>query len=266
MIFISKAIYSSKIIKASALLADTKMLLSYWDESLSTEENLHGAYSENIFGKASRSRVKDILAILRQRYFKDPSVSRALVTFVREGLPAEVLHPILYFYALQSDRLLHDVVTEIIGPMRERGETAVHIDYITEVLSGWVREGKTSGDWAPNTTRRVAGGVLCTLRDFGILQGLKKKTICPIYLPLRAFAFTAFELHRRQASGHRLLHDPEWKIFFLSTQAVERFFVEGHQEKLLEYYAAGSVVRIEFAAKTLEEYAYALTQRKNLSS
>ena len=74
-------------------------------------------------------------------------------------------------------------------------------------------------------------------------------------------ALLAFLLSRTQRSGDRLLHDPAWQVFFLSEQAVEHFFFEAHQEQLLEYHAAGRVIRIAFPAATLEEYAHALTRR-----
>ena len=60
--------YTSKIIKAGALLADTKTLLSHWDVDATVPENLDRISRENVFGKASRSRVEDILAVFRQRY------------------------------------------------------------------------------------------------------------------------------------------------------------------------------------------------------
>src|SRR5207302_11415919 len=53
--------YTSRIIKAGALLADTKALLTHWDDSRSVAENLARARQENLFGKASRSRVEEIL-------------------------------------------------------------------------------------------------------------------------------------------------------------------------------------------------------------
>src|SRR4051812_4946603 len=83
--------YSSKIIKAGALLADTKTLLSQWDTSASIEENLGRIRRENVFGKASRSRVKDILAVFRQRYLGEEEVAKALVVLVQRGLPAASL-------------------------------------------------------------------------------------------------------------------------------------------------------------------------------
>jgi len=51
--------YSSKIIKAGALLTDTKAFLSCWDPNLSVNENLHRVRHQNLLGKTSRSRIED---------------------------------------------------------------------------------------------------------------------------------------------------------------------------------------------------------------
>ena len=83
----SSAPYSSKIIKAGALIGDTKTLLSHWDVDASVEENISRVRRDNVFGKASRSRVEDILAIFRQRYLTEKSVTKALVTLVRGKFP-----------------------------------------------------------------------------------------------------------------------------------------------------------------------------------
>ena len=56
-------VYSSRIIKAGALLADTTTLLASWNNTQSTEQNLARLQRENVFGKASRSRIADVLAI-----------------------------------------------------------------------------------------------------------------------------------------------------------------------------------------------------------
>jgi hypothetical protein len=62
---------SSKIIKAGALLPDTKLLLLEWDEGLDNQSNLDKVRQDNLFGKASRSRAEDILSVFKQRYLKD---------------------------------------------------------------------------------------------------------------------------------------------------------------------------------------------------
>lgn len=253
--------YSSKIIKAGALIPDTKTLLSYWDTAATVEGNLGRIRHENVFGKASRSRVEDILAIFRQRYLADEEVVKALVVLVRRGMPAASLDRILYFHAAESDRLLHDVVTDWLVPLQGRGVADIGVDEVRRLLARWVAEGKTSGRWSENTTRRVAQGLLSTLRDFGVLQGAVNKRIAPAYLPVAAFAYVMFYLKRQQPSGARLVEHPDWRLFFLPREGVERFLFEAHQRGLLEYHAAGSVTRLSFPVTTPEEYAHVLADR-----
>src|ERR1700730_16262511 len=102
--------YSSKIIKAGALIGDTKTLLSHWDVKDSVDGNINRVRRDNVFGKASRSRVEDILAIFRQRYLTEQSVTKALVTLVQMRFPAAALEWLFYFPSARADRLLYDAV------------------------------------------------------------------------------------------------------------------------------------------------------------
>jgi hypothetical protein len=258
---LSTRIYTSKIIKAGALLADTKTMLANWDETLSSAENLARFRRENIFGKASRSRIEDMLAIFRQRYLASAPVTKALVALVQGGFPNEGLDRILYFHAAQADALLHDIVTEVLAHFHRVGKIDVAPEDIRVAITKWIAEGRMISAWSENTLARATRELLSTLRDFGLLQGAVNKRLAPIYLPVEAFAYLAFYLQQRQPSGERLLEDPEWQLFFLARHAVERFFLEAHQQHLLEYRAAGSIIRITFPATSIEEYAYALAQR-----
>src|SRR5438067_9765022 len=111
-------LYSSKIIKAGALLADTKTLLAHWDMAASVHENIERLRRENVFGKASRSRVEDVLPIFRQRFLGEPSVTSALVVLVQERFPSASLDRILYYFAARADRRMHNVVTEVLLPLQ----------------------------------------------------------------------------------------------------------------------------------------------------
>jgi BrxA len=257
------AVYSSKIIKAGALLADTKTLLAQWDLSVPAQINLDRLRRDNVFGKASRSRVKDVLAMFRQRFLGEESVTKALVILTQERLPAAALDRILYFHAAQADRLLHDAVTEILLPLQARGLSQVDVLELQRPLKKWVDAGKTRGNWSEPTIIRIAQGVLSALRDFGVLQGAVKKRISPAYLPVAAFAYLAFYFKQHEPSGAKLVELPDWRLFFLPPEGVERFLFEAHQRNLLEYYAAGSVTRLTFPASTLEEYAHVIAQRAN---
>jgi hypothetical protein len=257
----NSAIYSSKIIKAGALLADTKTLLAHWNTAVPVQVNLDRLRRENVFGKASRSRVEDVLTIFRQRFLSDESVTKALVVLAQKRLPAATLDRILYFHAAQADRLLHDTVIEILLPLQARGVTQIDVLEIKRPLKKWMIAGKTSGKWSDPTIIRIAQGLLSALRDFGVLQGAVKKRIAPAYLTVAAFAYIAFYFKQHQPSGAKLVELADWQLFFLPREGVERFLFEAHQHHLLEYHAAGSVTRLTFPANTLEEYAHVIAQR-----
>jgi hypothetical protein len=257
----SSAPYSSKIIKAGALIGDTKMLLSHWDVDAPAKENIERMHRENLFGKASRSRVRDVLAVFRKRYLSENSVIKALVILVKEKFPSAALDPLFYFHSARADELIRDAVTEILVPIQRRGLVDVKVQDFHRCLADWVDEGKTKGHWSEPTITRIAQGLLAALRDFGVLQGAVNKKIAPAYLPVEAFAYIAFYLKQYQPSGEKLTELPDWKLFFLQREGVERFFFDAHQRELLEYHVAGSVTRLTFPARTLEEYAHVLAQR-----
>jgi len=257
----SATLYSSQIIKAGALIGDTKTLLSHWDVDASAQENISRVLRDNVFGKASRSRVEDILAIFRKRYLREKSVTRALVTLVRGKFPSAALESLFYFHSARADQLLYDTVTEVLAPLKANGLIDINVRHLQRSLTRWVREGKTNGHWSEPTITRIAQGLLSTLRDFGVLQGRVNKKIAPTYFPVESFSYVAFYLKQHQPSGSLLIGLPDWKLFFLGKETVERFLFEAHQRELLEYHVAGSVTRLTFPVETLEEYANVLAQR-----
>ncbi len=253
--------YTSKILKATAQLDDTKTLLAYWDEEISIEENFAQIQEQNIFGKSSRSRIKDELRIFRQRYFFDPDVSSALAYFVKNNVTNEILHPILFYFSAKTDNLLYDTATDILQSFAMRGQKYISVDETKREIQKFVDEGKTTTHWSESTIIRVTQHLLSTLRDFGILEGGAKKKISSFYLPNQAFAFIALYLYNEGNPGSKLVNHPDWRLFFLDSRLVERFFLECHQQGLLKYHGAGSVIRIDFPTTSLKEYADVLTRK-----
>lgn len=252
--------YTAKITKACALLGDTKTLLSHWDLTVTPAENIDRIQRHNIFGKASRSRVADILTIFRQRYLADDAVAAALVSLLRGKFSSASLDRILYFHSACADPLLHDAVTRVLLPMYQAGQSEINVAEFKAAVEKLLAEGNV-GPWSDITRLRVVQCLLATLRDFGVLEGVIGKKILPAFLPVDAFAYIMFYLKQRQPSGSKLLELSHWKLFFLTKDGVERFLFEAHQRDLLEYHVAGSVTRLTFPANTLEEYANVLAQR-----
>jgi len=166
----SSALYSSRIIKAGALIGDTKTLLSHWDVNAPVEENTKRVLRDNVFGKASRSRVEDILAIFRQRYLTEDRSRKHSSSCFEKGSRLPLWSDCCISTPLaQTDSLVTSSLnssanagTRLGGHQREE---------LRAVPRKWVDEEKTTGHWSNATITRIAQGLLSALRDFGMLQG-----------------------------------------------------------------------------------------------
>ncbi|MGH7493135.1 MAG: BrxA family protein [bacterium] len=253
--------YTTRLQKGGALLLEMRQLTKLWSDAPDVAEQL---VAQNPLALPSRARAKDvIIRAFVPRFVRSdpPNLWKALSIFEAQSAGIEIIRPIHYLAAARAEPLIADFVREFLIPRQQRGI----LEITAAQAMGFIKESpveKFGGlRWSGSVQIKVAQGLLAALRDFGILQGSVKKRLAPFYLPTTAFCFIAFVLHLRQPSGDRLLADPAWQLFFLSPALVERMFFEAHQERLLEYHAAGRVIRIEFPAQTMDEYAYALTQR-----
>jgi hypothetical protein len=137
----------------------------------------------------------------------------------------------------------------------------INVQDLQRFLGKWVDEGKTTGHWSEPTITRIAQGLLSALRDFGVLQGAVNKKIVPPYLPVESFAYIVFYLKQQQPSGAKLIELPDWKLFFLQTEGVERLLLEARV-------SSGKVRRVTLPAtwyssrsRCLEGYANVLAKR-----
>ena len=226
-------LYKTRINKAGALIEDTNVILSHWDLSRSDKENLELVNKENLLGKVSRSRIGYISRAFRQRYIESDNVVKPLVRLVQGSCGSNVLNLILYFHTMRTDALLRDLFLEVLSKKWFYGLANIEVNDIQLALKTWIKEGRCPDNWADVTVHRLAVGVLSTFRDFGILKGAAKKQISPPNLPLGAFAYIAFYLKEKNPSGMKFLELNDWKYFFLSTDAIERFLAEAHSANCL---------------------------------
>jgi len=252
-------LYTSKILKATALIDDTAIFLSAWDNEKTKEQNLQIIRQENILNKKSRSRGNDILNIFQQRFLFNEDVIRSLSYLQKKGMSKETMIPLLYYFTARNDLLLHDFVIEFLQLLYESGQREIPISLAETTIRKWEEEGKTADKWSDETIIHVAQHALATLRDFHLLEGAVKKRITPLFIPDQAFAYIAMFMSLNGINGERLVNNPEWRLFFLDPQLVERFFMSCHQEGFLTYHAAGSIYRIDFPYKFLEELCHEFT-------
>ena len=254
--------YTSKIIKVPALVPDAKLFLSQWDGELSVDENIERAIQYNIFGKTSRTFVKNILKAFKERFIFGDEQDEALRELVKSEVDQNIVDRILYYYTALADQLLYDFVINYVYEVQRSGRdlfiTTMKAQRYIQRLS---EDGKTTAEWSDTVCNRVARNTLTTLRDFHLLEGKVKKRIVPPYLPVESFVYIAYLLYQREPAGDKMIDHRDWKLFLLDSFAVERLFLEAHQYGYLTYNAAGSLIRIDFKQKSIMEVVDDIMQR-----
>lgn len=258
--------FTAKIIRAPALLNDSKIFLSTWDEKLSIEQNLQIATQQNIFGRRARSYVKQILESFRERFIFGDERDRALRRLVKSPLHPDIIDKILYCHTAIADPLLYHFVTDFLYELQTLDRKTISTREAQDYISKLAREGKTTTVWSDTVCNRVARNILTSLRDFHILDGAVKKYIAPVYMPIETFVYVAFHVYKKVKSGEKVLQHNDWKLYLLDAFSVERLFMEAQQNKFLNYQAAGNIIRISFKQQSYEELADAIIARATQSA
>jgi hypothetical protein len=252
--------YNSYLQKGGALLEDMRLLVRAWD-SVSDKEAHDRGMLQNILAKQTRIRIYDTYrCAFAPRFLKgNPQNAWRLVRPLEDRkLPIDIVRPLYYWITARGDRLLHEFVVEELAVRHQVGDVIT-----TDAVYSWIDRKLAAYErrWSESVLRKVARGLLATLRDFRILEGSSKKRVAPVYLSTPSFAYLAFCLFLEGQSGQQLVRHSDWTLFLLKTDAIERHFMDAHQSHFLEYQVAGSLVRISFPTDRIEEYADVIAQR-----
>lgn len=237
-----------------------RQLVCQWTEDLEGEEAYKA--TTRILHKATRVRAADtFLRAFKPRFITgNPDNAWKLARAIEERHPPlEVVRPFYYWLTARAEPLLHKFVTTELFERTKSHDPEIRINE----TASWIRNvvGEKGASWTPTVRLKVARGMLAALRDFGILQGAARKRIAPQHLAIEAFCLIAFCLHELGFQQKSLVRHPDWKLFLLSATAVERLFLEAHQNGWLDYQVAGEIYRIEFDVRNLDEYAHDLLGR-----
>ncbi len=254
--------YNSRLQKGGALLEDMRVLVCHWQDNDVAGQVNSGVF-ENLLGKRTRSRTMDIFKVLFvPRFVKGspPNAWKIVRPLEEHSVSLEILRPIYYWITARNERLLYDFVcNELMN--RDQGQKQIInkksvVRWLNTVLASCGKR------WSKSVTDRVASGILAALRDFGILNGAYHKKVAPIYLPVESFAYIAYAIyHEEGVSGSALVSHPDWSLFLIDKLIVERMFLEADRYGLLQYSAAGKIVRIDFPARNFEEMANVVATR-----
>lgn len=252
--------YTANISKGSGLVPETVALFREWEPALSEEQFITHVVASNILGKATRSRVRDVLSrVFIPRFLAPhrPSVA-AMKALVEGNADRETIARLVLYHAALADDLLYDFVADRLMALREQGRYHVSTADATAYIRGLMDDGLIQPQWSESMIKRAAQGLLTTCRDTGLLEGAVQKRFAPIYMPFDAFGYVAYVLKERGVAGSAVVRHRDWRLFLFDHNAVERLFIEADGHRLLRYEAAGEIRRIDWAYGSLLEAVHAL--------
>ena len=257
--------YTTNIQKGGALINECRNLLLEWSATQSSDQFVERVTDENLLGKLSRRRVRDIVNRIFRRRFdsrKTPGAEPAR-SLLESGASPEVTDRVLYYHASLADDLLYDFVVEFLDPKHSKRGYGVTIDEAESFIASLERGGRLVHQWTPTIRTKVARGLLAACRDFHLLEGRVVKTFAPVSMPMEVFVYVVYYLKERVGSAARILEHSDWRLFFLDYGKVEQMFLRAHQENWVMYHVAGGVVRVDWRYENLMEAVNAIAQRAN---
>lgn len=249
---------SSNIVKGGALIEDTARFVEVWDESLGGEELLNRVVHDNVLGLPTQSRASAVATyVLRPRFVTPgPDVPVALRAILTDRA---AFADACYYEATRADALLGRFAEEAIFDWHESGQLVVDVDLVEWWLDGLAAAGVVAA-WSSSLKRRVAQGLVATLRDFGRLEGATKsprKEIARPGISTGGFGYTAYRLHQQGESGRGILRSAVWRRWLLDEKRVDEMMNRLASLGVVFYSVAGSTLRIDWRVDSLVEVARA---------
>ena len=249
--------YTTSIAKGAALIGEMRKLLENWQPSESYDDFLRRAQHQDLLGKLTAYRTKDIVRRVFARRLLNPTdkPARLLKQIMQSNLPPSTFNEMLLVYSSRKDPLIHDFILQEFWPAVRSGRNILDTDTVRTFLSGAACDGRINPPWSDNVELRVARSILGLLRDIGFLREIQRgrKEIVNYRITDEGTVILARELYESGVSDSSLSEHQDWRLFGLSrTDVLDRLDGIGEERGLIVQ-RAGSVVRLTWFVRSMEE-------------
>ena len=158
----------------------------------------------------------------------------------------------LLWHATRDEFLLRDFLLNWLYPRFEAGTQELRTADVETYLGSLA----ATKAWSPLTRNRVAGALLRSAAQTGLLTGHQTRRFASYHLNDEAFLYLLHALAEREPNGRRLVHSPEWRMFLMGPAEVERELLRLHQYRKLRYEAAGTLAQLQLPDPSLADHVH----------
>lgn len=251
----AQVVSSFTVIKGT-LIEPTYQAFALWDLTLTKKQNLDRFKATDPFGAGSANWWRDLAKAINRRF--DPSGrDRPLVRLAAGHCPLEVWRPLLLWHMTRDEFLVRDFLVNFLYPLHADGTWRVRTSDVIPYLRGL--HGRTDiaikEAWSEDTEDRVASGLLRLAGDFGLMTGTISREFVSYHLPEPAFLYLLHAIRDQEPNIHRLVHNPEWRMFLMGPEDVQRELFRLHQFQRVHYEVAGSIAQLQLPCVSASAYA-----------
>jgi len=245
---------STDTVRKGTMIEETYASLRIWNFYLSKQKNLSQIESTNAIGASSASWLKSVCKVLSRRF--DPNGrDRCLAELAQGNLPYEIWKPLMLWHMTRDEFLVRDFLVSWLFPQFQAGALYIRVDDIHPYLQGLYEKRIVSKPWTKSSLDRLGRGLLKTASDFGLMKGSAVREFVPYHLPEEAFMYLLHVIAETCPNASAIVHSPDWRMYLMSFENVERELFRLHQFRKLNYEVAGSLAQLTLPYSTASEYA-----------
>jgi hypothetical protein len=254
--------YTIAVCKGSALLDETKTLLRAWHPEETIQEFSARVLRDDLLGKSTAYRNKDIVrrVFARRVLLPDSKPAQLLKHLLSNSHSAKIISDLMLVYAARQDDLLRDVIVKLYWPSFREGRISLCTGNVIAFLKDAESDGRIPEPWSEHVKIKVARGLIRALIDFGLLRQIGRRIPETVHFqPMDgSIAYLAYDLHSMGLTDTAVVDHKDWALFGFEQAEVKGAFDRLSGQGWWLAQIAGSLVRISWKYRSMTEVVDAL--------
>ena len=246
---------STRLVRKGALIDETYAVFQHWEAGASVKANLRRVEQTNPVGARNARWLHEIVTTLSSR-FSGAAEIESLIILAKGGFPVDKWRPCLLWHIGIIDEIYYRFATEWLFQEYQSGTYLIRtedvVPFVRKTTDGRVASG---GGLSEYGAVRAARDLLRMASDFGLLKGSPAREFASYHLPDESFLYLLYALRENEPNATRLVHAPDWRMFLMVPDDVERELFRLHQYRRLQYEVAGSLLQLKLPLGSASEYA-----------
>lgn len=256
--------YTQALSKGGALLPETRILLRNWRPDESSAGFGERVLRDDILGRSTARRALDIVRVFMLRLLTPTDTpARHLQRLIAATVPRQVYSDLVFYYTARRDDLLREYTIQYYWPAVREGSLIIRNESVQRLIAEAQQDGRIRSPWSLELRRDMAGRVLMTLADFGLLQEDKpaRRQVLSYQPADGTIVYLAHLLHGEGVTDASLAEHSAWALFGLEPRDVWNRLEMLAGQAWFIVQRAGQVARITWTYDTVEEVVDALVGR-----